>query len=320
MQASRQFKGFDPLSGAVFGYPFPSLPHIAIRAWDLLSPARSHKQIEHAAKTADWIIDEFFRIHQEEIFKRADEEGWWRLCKVARRNRTSASLSALVDSWPVDADEPPPNLLTRRETSETYALKQALGKYRIEDDPVFPNGQEFEYFAVLALWKVTDVKNHIWLRREPAWIAHQETARTAREPAPQFPPPFQPVDDASLSDTERNQILAYRLAGEDCSRAMEAVCWAEHLKALVVRSDEIGEEKARERISVTARAAAIARHAKNRAMKQQAIRYYSENQHKFKSMDAAAEAIAGKIVPLAFRTVRDWIGEYRRALRAARIP
>ena len=33
--------------------------------------------------------------------------------------------------------------------------------------------------------------------------------------------------------------------------------------------------------------------------------------HEYPSMDAAAEAVAGKLVPVAFRTARSWIGEYR---------
>jgi hypothetical protein len=70
-------------------------------------------------------------------------------------------------------------------------------------------------------------------------------------------------------------------------------------------------------------AAANARHAENRAMKEEVWKWYEANEQSYRSMDAAAEAIAGKLVPVAFRTARAWIGEYRKKmglLHSARRP
>jgi hypothetical protein len=53
--------------------------------------------------------------------------------------------------------------------------------------------------------------------------------------------------------------------------------------------------------------AASKRHAENRAMREQAIQYYKENCTHFTSKDDAAMNIAGKIVPVAFSTVRGWL-------------
>lgn len=58
--------------------------------------------------------------------------------------------------------------------------------------------------------------------------------------------------------------------------------------------------------------AANARHAENRAMKQEVWNWYEANEQCYRSMDAAAEAIAGKIAPITFRTARKWIGEHRK--------
>jgi hypothetical protein len=44
-------------------------------------------------------------------------------------------------------------------------------------------------------------------------------------------------------------------------------------------------------------------------MTRQAMEYFIEHQSEFRSKDAAAEPIAGKVVPVAFRTVRDWLKE-----------
>ena len=56
-----------------------------------------------------------------------------------------------------------------------------------------------------------------------------------------------------------------------------------------------------------ARLGADARHTENRAMKAYALEWYAANADKVRSKDAAAEAIAGKVVPVTFRTVRDWL-------------
>lgn len=58
------------------------------------------------------------------------------------------------------------------------------------------------------------------------------------------------------------------------------------------------------------------RHAETNAMKLDVFQWLDENMHRFRSMDKAAEAIAGKVVPMSWRTVRDWIGEWKK-LRSA---
>ena len=60
-------------------------------------------------------------------------------------------------------------------------------------------------------------------------------------------------------------------------------------------------------------------HAEHHAMKAEVFLWCDANMAGFRSMDAAAEAIAGKIVPIKFRTARDWIGEWRK-LRSASTP
>lgn len=63
--------------------------------------------------------------------------------------------------------------------------------------------------------------------------------------------------------------------------------------------------------------AAFKRHEGNYKMQADAMKYYAENIDKFQSKDAAAEAIAGKIVTASFRTVRKWITEYHKNIRSA---
>ena len=73
--------------------------------------------------------------------------------------------------------------------------------------------------------------------------------------------------------------------------------------------------------SVRARqsAAAIKRHQEHYQMKADVFDWLGSNMHNYKSMDATAEAIAGKVVPLAFRTVRKWVKEYKDMQSAGRV-
>ena len=59
-------------------------------------------------------------------------------------------------------------------------------------------------------------------------------------------------------------------------------------------------------------------HNEHRAMKAQVFEWLDANMSQFKSMDAAAECVAGKIVPIKWRTARDWIGEWKKLRSASR--
>lgn len=56
-----------------------------------------------------------------------------------------------------------------------------------------------------------------------------------------------------------------------------------------------------------AKLGASARHKENREMKAQVLAWYASHADSVGSKDAAAEAIAGKLVPVKFRTVREWL-------------
>ena len=68
-----------------------------------------------------------------------------------------------------------------------------------------------------------------------------------------------------------------------------------------------------------AKVAAKARHLENRAMKAEVFVWLDSNMTNFESMDSAAKVIAEKIAPIAFRTARDWVGEWKK-IRSAGTP
>ncbi len=72
-------------------------------------------------------------------------------------------------------------------------------------------------------------------------------------------------------------------------------------------------------VSARQSAAAIKRHQEHHAMKLEVFAWLNLNFHKYRSMDATAEAIAGKLVPLKFRTVRKWVKEYKDMQSAGRV-
>lgn len=58
------------------------------------------------------------------------------------------------------------------------------------------------------------------------------------------------------------------------------------------------------------------RHKEHRSMKSEVFKWLDNNMDDFKSMDKAAEHIAKNRVPVAFRTARAWVGEWKK-LRSA---
>lgn len=71
--------------------------------------------------------------------------------------------------------------------------------------------------------------------------------------------------------------------------------------------------------STLAKLGAAARHAENRKMKSEVFAWCDANMASYKSMDSAAEAVAGKEVPVTFRTARSWISEWKK-LRSTGTP
>lgn len=67
-----------------------------------------------------------------------------------------------------------------------------------------------------------------------------------------------------------------------------------------------------------AKAAAQARHSENRSMKADVFKWLDAHMADFRSMDAAAQAITRQ-QPIAFRTARDWTGEWKK-LRSTGTP
>jgi len=77
------------------------------------------------------------------------------------------------------------------------------------------------------------------------------------------------------------------------------------------------ESSARDPVRENAKRAAQARHAENREIAARIQAWFTENHHRYRSKDAAAEAVA-RIEPVAFTTARKHIGAAAKNLPSAR--
>lgn len=103
-------------------------------------------------------------------------------------------------------------------------------------------------------------------------------------------------------------MLAYE------SKAPEAVQWActcEAKRYLGMLQGFIWATRQPSPISAMAKRAADARHKENREMKKDAFDWLNANFKRFNSMDDAADAVR-EVVPVKFRTARDWVGDWKK--------
>lgn len=116
--------------------------------------------------------------------------------------------------------------------------------------------------------------------------------------------------DQSIKHGRLNEGLDWLHEAYDAySMNFGSFMWAGALE----EAQEINLEAAR---SALGKSGALMRHAENRALKQHVFEWCERNMASARSMDAAASLVAGIVVPVAWRTVRDWMTEWKK-LRSA---
>jgi hypothetical protein len=275
----------------------------------MLLQGRTCEQIKSAAIAADWLIDESIAVARESYITHLAELGGWELAYLpANVPATESNIRDLLDNWPSDADGGRPGVPDTENTRDLDALREIIGSYDVDADPSFPDGHEYEYYAVLALWKIADVID--WSRGPsgervldvPISAVEVELPRIARHIAPE---------------------TRYVLAGNAALEAMDAIGVAELVRVTEQHvgpaGDKMAEEVARlakHQRSLAASRAAIQRHADNRAMRAEAIAYYQSNASQFETLADAARAIE-KLVAAEHRTIVGWIRPFRQNPSAA---
>lgn len=204
--------------GNVPDMPFPQLPSIARRARKLLN-LRTEDQIDSAADEIDWMIDEYFLTLKNEEIERL--KGEMKAGRVQTERLFQWDGGTIANGrWEFKDDmEDELEIPKSENTSKLEALKDCIGWYVTTDSEDFPNGKEYEFFAVLSLVLLADSIRWLTYSREFIVTASFTDGRVERSRS---------VEENKPSDIQSN----YALAGESALIAMDAVCHAERLEAL----------------------------------------------------------------------------------------
>lgn len=355
MGYSKQFDKFDPLTGVAPYHPFSHLRSIVTRARQLLKN-RTRDEIVSAAHNADWFIDEYFKSEKDDYIRRLLDKGGWELGYLPEEQRNEAGIRWLLDNWPSEADDLSPRIPTPENTSELDALKECIGWYVLDDDAEFPKGREFEYFAILALWLVANAMEWLKWLSNPKPLTSSLSDSFAPMPPGAFPEITEAINNALLESkigipnvvetiqsayqaagvigmSETSLILSY--AGEAALEAMDAVCYAEHLRSVEVQTEEIAklrndlhiagqesealaEDKATQKISLNASKAAIKRHVVTKEKRQQVIDYWREHIYPDNpklSNEKAGEWLKDSFPDLSVRKLSEYVSRAKREMK-----
>jgi len=170
-------------------------------------------------------------------------------------------------------------------------------------------------YAVLCLYHAGSALDHLAEERQPRVSPEQAALR--REPRFTHRPRIWHRTEAAIDLILAMEALSEAEQAQFATELEESLGLGPDTAETVSEpSNEAAAKMARAMISVAAKNAAAKRHEENRAMRAQVFEWCDKNLDGFNSMDSAAEAIAGKLVPVKFRTARSWIAAYRRGLRA----
>lgn len=97
--------------------------------------------------------------------------------------------------------------------------------------------------------------------------------------------------------------------------ACEANLWLGYLRGIAI-GKSMEQNSSKLAMSVLGKMGADAAHAENRALKKVVFEWCDSNMASFKSMDGASTAVAGKVVPVTFRTARAWIADWKKTRRS----
>ena len=129
---------------------------------------------------------------------------------------------------------------------------------------------------------------------------------------------FRPKDKneftVALISAQACYFAVQALRAEANGQLLEAWSWiskANYWFGVTVGAMDFNGEKP-ESASDFAKRGADERHIENRAMKADIFQWLEANMSNFKSMDAAAEGIAGKVAPIKFRTAREWVSQWKK--------
>jgi hypothetical protein len=233
-----QFDKFNPLADEIPPYPFSYLPDIAWRAKQILKK-RTEKQIKALAESIAWRFEEYFKkLECDAIIKLRKEKGW----NIDDEGKVYFEPKSIDAEYGViDPDKPPKNLVyggkhpvdseryqywfyvdfadipRESNANEVDTLKECVDYW---DDickiPEVDDGESYELFAVLSLWLLDDV-----LKGFDSIGGQSDELSNLTDKL-----------FSSLGIKRYSVPTSISCAGECALKAMDAVCYAEHLREI----------------------------------------------------------------------------------------
>lgn len=273
------FNKIDILNSTIPILPFLHLPLIVERAKNIL-PNRSQQEIFAATEHLRWIINSYFhQFRNEAELRQKYAIEFMQLGVIPAvdksngmpkgKNIDSSSTTDILDY--VTAYPQPLN------TSELTALQDCIYEYDLANAG-FPNACTHEYFAVLALWLTVDCIDRLRTNLDIEQKSDPNNIGTAF---------IRECDNLSTD----HQAIA--LAGVHASEAMNAICYAEQLVAIREHSKMLSQHNTTA-LSLNAKKASRARHAKNHELHALAVKLFFERTD-WHSVNAASTAIFPKL-------------------------
>lgn len=288
-----QFEKFDPASGEVPSHPFAQMPAIASRARAILGLWTS-PDIDHLRKTKTTLIAQRINKELEQYFEDI------KLLEIERRRAQEGILESMGgdQDWPSDDEDL--DIETWENTSEVDALKSVLenrdSHLFYSKDPL-PKSEEYPEGKDHELFAVLA----LWMLADSLYF---------------------------LSSTP----VGLSIAGTYALKAMDAVCYAEHLRDaawLTSYSEKLGDakvaetlreqdEESRRQKTALSKQLNLVRHQKTSEARTMAIEEFMKDPHRFPSAEKAGNHLADWLRDYGRsyepRTVTNWIRAYAKSI------
>lgn len=326
-----QFQRFDPLSGAVPNTPLKYLSEIAWRARQLLKD-RTVDQLHGLAKTIDFAIFSYYdELKENEIHRlRKSLEAELNTPRRYKREPTGTDYkydqaketwdrlfvwdggSAENGMWLFrDGAEDELDIPTIFNSSEVKALKECKDWW-VELAQEIPDGKPHELFSTLSLWLIADAiaalapnKTRDDLNHLLGMLSEAIEADTGIKSPQNL---FSPAVDAS----------------EIAHKAMDALCFSEHLQSLEkheelnLQKEAAKQEDERKRRSMKGQELNIIRHQSRNEAQAKAVDEWEKNYSQFPSAEKAGRHLADWLAEQGFqfepRTVIGWIRNHAKTV------
>lgn len=206
--------------------------------------------------------------------------------------------------------------------NELNALRGFLNTYTLEDIPSFPKGKDYEYFTCLSYLMLKDsIDSQIEsLELIPALKIKHELSNP-----PSSSDPFEQMGHELLGSMGY-KIFEFQshmqFSGTSAIKAVEAMCFAEHLYEISNFKDKITsefKEEQKRKKTLKFKELNMKRHAPNREAKDKVLREWEENRDQFLSAEKAGGHYASWLTEKGYkdytpRTITTWIREHAKEI------